>query len=130
MVIPHQKGNQAHRNKAMDIKQRQTLERRIVRAVANDALKQGYAVTVDDGSGPDALALDKSTRLADIMAAIMSTDEDLISFYKDGKREGAVYFVYGNDGYDVICDHTANDATYAIIKRADEIARKAADDGR
>ena len=114
----------------MSIKERQTLERRIVRAVATDALKQGYNVTIYDGQGPDALALDKSTRLADIMAAIMSTDEDLISFYKDGKRVGVVYFVYGNDGYDVICDHTANDATYAIIKRADEIARKAADDGR
>lgn len=114
----------------MDIKQRQTLERRIVRAVANDALKQGYTVTVYDGQGPDTLALDKSTRLADIMAAIMSTDEDLMVFHKDGKRAGVVYFVYGNDGYDVICDHTANDATYAIIKRADEIARKAADDGR
>jgi len=130
MVIPYQKGNQAHRNKTMDIKQRQTLERRIVRAVATDALKRGYTVTVDDGSGPDALALRQSSRLADIMAAIMSTDEDLISFYEHGKRVGAVYFVYGNDGYDVICDHTANDAIYAVIKRADEIARKAAENGR
>ena len=114
----------------MDIKQRQTLERRIVRAVATDALKQGYTVTVYDGEGPDALALDKSTRLADIMASVMTTDEDLMVFHKDGKRAGAVYFIYGNDGYDVICDHTANDAVYAIIKRADEIAKKAADDGR
>ena len=114
----------------MDIKHRRSLERRIIRAVVNDALKQGYTVTVYDGQGPDALALDKSTRQADIMAAIMSTDEDLMVFHKDGRRAGVIYFVYGNDGYDVICDHTANDATYAIIKRADEIARKAADDGR
>ena len=114
----------------MSIKERQTLERRIVRAVAKDALKQGYTVTIYDGEGPDALALDKSTRQADIMAAIMTTGEDLMVFHKDGKRAGVVYFIYGNDGYDVICDHTANDATYAIIKRADEIAKKAADDGR
>lgn len=114
----------------MTFKTRRSLERRIVRAVVNEALKQGYTVTVYDGEGPDALAIDKSTRQADIMAAIMSTDEDLMVFHKDGKRTGAVYLVYGNDGYDVICDHTANDATYAIIKRASEIANKAADDGR
>ena len=87
------------------VKKRQNIERRVIRALVKTALADGCSISVYDG---EAYPLKKSTSLKDIMAAIMSTDEDHLNIWKDGKRIGSVFLVYGNDGYDVINDYSVS----------------------
>jgi hypothetical protein len=84
---------------------RMRIERRIVKATIKEALAAGYEVTVCDG---EEFPLQRSTDAAAILKAMFSTDEDGLWLYKPGaeKRDGLVYFVYGNDGWDVINDYT------------------------
>ena len=70
-------------------------------------LKHGYSITVNDGEED---VVSKSKNMADIRAALYSTDEDYLYVYKEGKRTqvGCIYLVYDNspDGSEVVCDHS------------------------
>lgn len=51
-----------------------------------------------------------------VMDALFSTDDDRIRFRSpDGTKNAVFYLVYGNDGYDVISDYTANETAEAIM---------------
>lgn len=84
----------------------QQLERRIVRRVVTDMLAAGYSISVDNGG--DEWEIKRSTDQKAIMKACMASDEDWMYFYKGNFRKGWVRFVYGNSGYDVICDYTTS----------------------
>jgi hypothetical protein len=90
--------------------QRQAMERRIIRRLATDAIAAGYRITVDNGGYPDDYALLHSADVRAVMAAVMQTDEDVLFFCRHDKPSGVhpgwVKLVYGNDGYDVVCDYT------------------------
>jgi hypothetical protein len=104
----------------MSIKLRQELERRIVKAVVTEALLTGHTVSVFDG---EETTVNKSAKLADIMGAIMTTDEDALYIWNaEGKHIGTVILIYGNEGYDVIADYSANPAIEAILAPANAIA--------
>jgi hypothetical protein len=80
------------------------VEKRIAEQCARDLIAAGFTVVVDDGeewSKPFATA-------KEIVEAMFSTDEDFLIPYKDGKKQGWVRFIYGNDGPDVINDYTVN----------------------
>lgn len=78
------------------------LERKIVRKVAQELIAAGYNISVDDG---EEVVLKRSQKLIAIMEACFSVDEErFIAHAPDGARS-FVFFVYGNDGYDVICDY-------------------------
>lgn len=103
----------------MNAKQRQKIERRIVKRVSQDALAAGYSVTVDDGGeefGP-------FTHTADVLDRMFSVDQETIYLRKLGSDEGLVFFVYGNDGHDVIADYSLNmeELLSGANKLADEI---------
>ena len=69
------------------------------------ALADGYLVSVFDGEED---ALDKSQDKTVILNEMFSTDQDELTLYfPNGDRFGAVQFIYGNDGYDVISDYSA-----------------------
>lgn len=90
----------------MNIQERQDIERKIVERVIDDALALGFLLSVDDGEGmPIRLSRDRAA----ILAAMFSVDEEkLILCTDDGvlaKQHGWVFFVYGNDGWDVIADN-------------------------
>lgn len=102
------------------VKHRQALERRIVGMIAEDAIAQGYEVQVNNGEDDFIF-----NNLAEVMTEIMATDEESLAFYKDGKCVGSVWLVYGNDGFDVMADHTDNKETRAIIRRAEAYAETA-----
>lgn len=89
----------------MTVQARIAIEKRIVRRVIDDALKDGFALSVDDG---EEVTVDRSTDAEKIMGATMTTDEDALIFYKGGERVGTVWFVYGNDGFDVISNYTVS----------------------
>lgn len=86
------------------ITMRQKLERKIARALILQGLAAGYAIVVDNGE-EETPPLDSVTK---ILKAMFATDEEHLRFFKDGKYIGWVFFVYGNDGWDVINDYTIN----------------------
>ena len=94
----------------MNVETRQKIERQIARKTAKDLIAAGYSVAVFDG---EEIALEASTDVRAIMAAMFSTDEDYLFAMtpsEDGKmkRAGWVRFIYGNTGFDVINDYTTN----------------------
>jgi len=89
-------------------RQRMAIERHIVLSLAAAAINEGYSVTINNGGDEDELSASRS--LPAIDEAIMLTDEDQLSVvHPNGKRATWFYLVYGNGGYDVICDYGAND---------------------
>ena len=89
----------------MDIKKRQETERSIARRFIQDAIRSGCSIDVQDG---EEVTLRASTDVEAILKAMFTTDEDRLYLCRDGKYIGWVYFVYGNDGWDVINDYTVN----------------------
>jgi hypothetical protein len=111
----------------MSVKLRQELERRIVTQVIDSALAAGYQLSVDDG---EEITVKRSVNKEEILAAMFTTDEDRLHFSRPGdtnlnELSGWVYFVYGNDGYDVVNDYTTN--LEEVMKLANELADKYAD---
>lgn len=110
----------------MSIKLRQELERRIVEQVIDSALQAGYQLSVDDG---EEITVRRSVDRGTILAAMFTTDEDRLIFHKTDTKpfhgsDGWVFFVYGNDGYDVVNDYTTNleEVMTAANKLADDYA--------
>ncbi len=91
----------------MSVKMRQHVERLIARALIKDALAAGYSINIDNGGDTFELP-EPSVDIKKILETMFATDDEKLIFYKDGKRAGWVWFVYGNDGYDAICDYTTN----------------------
>lgn len=105
----------------MNIEQRIAIEKRIVKKVVEDALAAGYDVSVHNGGDDyEYTGTDKKRILEELFAC----DEEWLCLHKNGKYVGQVYFIYGNDGYDVICDYSVslND----VLKGANELANKLA----
>ena len=96
----------------MNLKQRIAFERKIVRMVAKLAIDAGYSVSLSDG---DEWVVKNCRDLKRIVAAAMTTDSDILRLSNSDGYVGRIWFVYGNDGYDVISDHTANDAIESLL---------------
>lgn len=104
---------------------RQDAEYAVISAFVKTALKAGHTLGVYDG---EELVLKYSSSYKSVMSAIMSTDEDYIFVYpvgaQSGPRIGWVRLVYGNDGPDVISDHSANlgNEGLNIMFKAEEVS--------
>lgn len=82
-------------------------ERRMVKALVNAILATGCRVNVHDG---EELTLTQSKSRKDIYAALFTTDEDYIyAIRADGTRVARFDLVYGNTGWDVVSDSSANE---------------------
>lgn len=81
------------------------LEQRIVRRTVKALLAAGYALQTNNGD--DLTPETPTDSLTAILGEMMQTDDEYLMAYKDG-RTSWVRFVYGNDGYDVICDYTVS----------------------
>ena len=82
------------------VRERVAIERRIVTALIDRALAEGYELSVDDGAFKHPWTTDR----AEVIDNIMEADEDRLYLRKDG-HTAWVYLVYGNSGWDVICDY-------------------------
>jgi hypothetical protein len=83
------------------------VEQKIARHTVKTLLDAGFNISVFDS---EEITLRHSTDAVTICNAMNTTDEDKLLVYRAGERErfGWVYFVYGNDGCDVISDYTTN----------------------
>jgi hypothetical protein len=86
------------------------VEKEIATAVVAALLEAGFYVSIDNGdnNGND-FELENSRHSRTILGAMFQTDEETLFVYTtDGNQYGWVFFVYGNDGWDVISDYTVN----------------------
>jgi len=81
------------------------IEYAILRRICLDALKAGYTLGLYDG---EEIVLEGATTAKQVIDAACSTDDDRILVYKDGKRIGWIWLVYGNSGWDLVTDYTCN----------------------
>jgi hypothetical protein len=97
-----------------DLARRIRTEGKIARKLVAELLARRFSVSVNDG---EEWTVNRSTDKAEIVGALFSTDEDIIrGFRPDGSTIGMAYLVYGNDGYDVINDYTANGEMEEIME--------------
>jgi hypothetical protein len=80
-------------------------EQRIAEQTVDALLAAGYTLGVYDG---EEMTVENSNDKQAILGAMFSTDEDYLYAFVNASRWGWVRFVYGNDGWDVICDYTVN----------------------
>lgn len=83
---------------------RQLIERRIVRHLVDEILGHDLWIGVYDGETKYPITRDRD----ELLDALMNTDEDYVRLFTQGTEDsqlGWVRLVYGNDGYDVICDY-------------------------
>lgn len=84
---------------------RQKVERTICSVLIREAVKAGYRLSVYNG---EEFVTGQTTDRLELLKAMFSVDEEHLYFYKDWKRVGWVFLVYGNDGWDAINDYTTN----------------------
>ena len=103
----------------MNVEQRIAIEKRIVTKIVEDGLAAGYELAVDNGGdGFEYCGTNKKRLLEELFA----TDEEWLKIYRDGKRVGSVYLVYGNDGWDVIADNSLS--LEELLTGAEALAEK------
>jgi hypothetical protein len=89
-------------------------ERKICFKLVDVLLAAGCSITHHNGEYAE---VKRSTDKAAIRAAFFATDmEKLAAFNADGSQVGWWSLVYGNDGWDVISDYSANSFAEAIWK--------------
>ena len=104
----------------MIVADRQKLERQIVTKIVDDALAAGYALSVDNGG--DGFEIAMSTERQAVLDVLFQTDEERLVLSKEQKIIGSVFLVYGNDGWDVVCDYHLS--IEDVMKGANELADK------
>ncbi len=103
------------------VKARRAVERRICRRFILLALKRGYTISVDNG---DEIVLVKSSNVKKIMSEMFSVDEESLVVYNHGSFVGRACLVYGNDGWDVIADHTTSPAMDSLMNELQPLIDK------
>ena len=87
-----------------DIQKRIAVERRIVKLTVKTLLKAGWKLSLHNGG--DSFEITDSTDEKAILSLMMETDDERLYATKEGKKRQWVYFIYGEDGWDVINDTT------------------------
>lgn len=92
-----------------------SIEQRIVSTLIDNALSQGYTISVIDSYDAEGdCTVRRSTNPAEILAALDTTGGDvLIMRDGEGRKIGSVVLIYNGDDT-VIADHTANEAMEAL----------------
>ena len=76
-----------------------------VQQVYRTLIKNGYTVEVQDGDGNRFKDLKTE---AEVIANVMSCDDGYFIAYHTGQRIGFIWFVFGNEPYEVIADHSVS----------------------
>ncbi len=102
-------------------------EGRIAAALVDAILARGAVISVndDENGGGDWVAKRSGDKSA-IMGALFSTDGDLL-VARDAKGAKLAWWslIYGNDGWDVISDYSANDFAESIWQDLKPVIAKA-----
>lgn len=99
------------------------IEREIVTKIIDKALSLNVMISVNNGGDEDEIT--KSQVKDDILKAMFATDAELILLHSQGGIAlGEIYFIYGNDGYDVVANYSANELTEMIVEAAQDLVQK------
>ncbi len=91
---------------------RMRMEKRMASGLVKACLARGFAITIDNGEDKPVV---KGTGYREIMDNLWQTDEESILIYDtEGVCRGWFFLVYGNDGWDLVADFTANKVCDAI----------------
>lgn len=92
-------------------------ERRVARRLIKAGIAAGYTVSINDG---EEWTVRRSTDEREILAALASTGQDYVRFYRGDDSVGTTVLIWGNDetGEELIADHTDNDAMSALANAA------------
>lgn len=102
-------------------------EGKIAAALIATLLAKGAVLNLnDDSHGNGDWTVENSTDKAAIIQAMFTTDGDLLEAHDaEGTWLGWFQFIYGNDGYDVISDYTANEFCEAIMEEIQPVIDRA-----
>lgn len=90
----------------MNVEKRMQIEKRIVREACKALDKAGYLFRLHDGEEYATGITNDPKIITDEMHAC---DEEMILVYNQFcARIGSIQLVYGNDGWDVLADHSVN----------------------
>ena len=104
---------------------RRRMEYAVLRRFCLDAIAAGYTLSLHNGED---WCVKKVKTAKEVLDAAFSVDEERLYVFDGDKRLGGVFLVYGNDGYDVICDyHTSLEplmekGTHQLEDRLAEVA--------
>ncbi len=115
------------KNLSRNVYIRQCMEKLILHAFIDSCFAKGFTVAVDNRAEDFTDAPYQGVHFTDATKAKKhcgATDEEYLYVYKDTKRQGWVFFVYGNDGPDVINDYTTSLDQLGVMQAADEVAEK------
>jgi hypothetical protein len=105
------------------VAKRQAIEKRIARAFAKTVIAAGHSLLIDNGGEQGEEV--KTTTVAQTMKEMFATDEERVYVIDaSGKNLGGVYFVYGNDGWDVIADYHTRLEDMGLLKDALALSEK------
>lgn len=87
------------------------VEGKIAAALIDALLAEGAVLHLnDDSHGNGEWTINGSTNKAEVIEAMFTTDGDLLEAHDaNGEGLGWFMFIYGNDGWDVISDYSANE---------------------
>lgn len=101
------------------VMRRALMELRIVRRVVRDLKAAGYDLFLDVADNEPPMEINTKTEK---IAELFQLDDAVVFVHKGQRSAGWVRFVFGNDGYDVVCDYTTN--LEEDLKGASELADK------
>lgn len=103
----------------MNLAQRIANEKRITKLLLKSITDNGYKIRMFDS---EEHYHDMTNKEALDLA--MDLDECMIYATRDGKSVACFYMVYGNDGYDCLCDHSCDDVSEVILKPVEDLIEK------
>lgn len=89
----------------LSVRVRIGVERAICRRAVRGLHAMGYALRVHSG---DDWETPRGADEAALMRALFNLDDAWLVAYQNGARKGWVRFVFGNEGWDAICDYTTD----------------------
>jgi hypothetical protein len=100
----------------MNIETRQMIEKGIAKRVVRSAIEAGFTLSLYDGGE---WPVKRSRKLSEVVGAMFTVDEERLDIRNaEGGLIGNVWFVYGNDGYDAINDHTESNTMRKLLSDA------------
>ena len=103
---------------------RMMMERLIYRRVVRSALALGYSVAYYDAEDEDDYkpTRDEAALMKEFQAMDMETLDIYVPVNGELKLAGSIFFVYGNDGWDVIADYSDRPIISRVIEDADKLS--------
>lgn len=110
------------------VRARQAIERRIITTLCSQLIDAGFTLSHFDGVD---YTVRRTSDVSAILKEIMATDMEVLFAFKESRRF-FVSLVYGNDGWDVIANHSApesgasaeGDTFNAIMERIQRYAEE------